>query len=474
MPSQGRLGDKSQTPADGHGCPGCPHPALGPATKASSNVFVNSERALRVNDTGIHKACCGPNIWEAVEGSATVFINGKAAHRMGDKTKHCGGDGKLIHGSKNVFVGDSGGSAKCACNQAQLMKDASKSGTPFFEGPKTPLEIAKQAAAAKAKQAAQEMAQKAVQTASGAAEQVAGIAGKGGSQKQSKDDGLKLKEAGFSGEAKEGYTDFDPQTKIKLGVEVEKKIYDEHNKYYGNENANIKIGQRTGTVGFGYGYDVEKGTHEAKVEAKAGVSGIVAEAKGKSADGYFEGSAKATIGHAEASAGFGYGYDPEKDGYTLGAEAKAKVSVIEGEAKGTAARGLLEVGAKGEALSAGAEASTGVTWSKDKVEAGAKAGAEANLVKGEAEGKINITPKTIYDNTIGSVVGWASPDSKYKSAAKWLDHGVVIGAKGEAGIGAAASAEAKAGATKEMIYAEAGVKLGAGPMAGVKLLLGIK
>jgi len=479
MPSQGRLRDKSFVAADGHGCPTCPHPAIGPATQGSPNVFVNSLPALRVDDTGIHTACCGLNTWKAVAGSATVFINGKAAHRMGDKDTHCGGDGKLVEGSPNVFVGDSGGSAQCACNQAQLMKDSAKSGTPFFEGPMTPIEKAGQAAMSKARQTVQEMAKNLMsKVVDKAVDSVTGLIEKGLSGAKAKRENAEKKgwefENELSLESKEGYTDFEPESAIKIGFEAEKKIYDDQLLYYGNENANIKIGHVETTASLGYGYDFEKKGHEAKVEVKTGVSLIEAEVKGKSADGYFEGSAKATIGHAEASAGFGYGYDPEKHEHTLGAEAKAKVSVIEAEAKGTAAKGLLEAGVKGEVLSAGAEASAGVTWSKEKVEVGAKAGAEANLIKGEAEGKINITPKTIYDNTLGSVVGWFSPKSKFASAPKWMDHGLVVGAKGELGIGAAASAEAKAGVTKEMIYAEAQLKAGLGPMAGVKLLLGIK
>ncbi|GEM_PF-1318491 len=100
--SQGRLGDS-------HGCPACTHSVKGPAVQGSSNVFVNSLPALRVDDRGIHSACCGPNTWVAKKGSDTVFINGKPAHRKNDKTEHCGGEGKLIEGSSNVFVGDGGG-----------------------------------------------------------------------------------------------------------------------------------------------------------------------------------------------------------------------------------------------------------------------------------------------------------------------------------------------------------------------------
>jgi uncharacterized Zn-binding protein involved in type VI secretion len=109
MPGQGRLGDKANIPSDAHGCPACPHPAIGPAISGSPDVNVNGLPALRVDDAGVHAACCGPNTWQAAAGSCTVFINGKAAHRIGDATRHCGGSGKLVEGSANVIVGDSGG-----------------------------------------------------------------------------------------------------------------------------------------------------------------------------------------------------------------------------------------------------------------------------------------------------------------------------------------------------------------------------
>lgn len=109
MPGQGRLGDKANVPLDAHGCPACPHPAIGPAIQGSPDVNVNRRPALRVDDPGIHTACCGTNTWTATQGSMTVFINGKAAHRMGDQNRHCGGMGQLVEGSPNVIVGESGG-----------------------------------------------------------------------------------------------------------------------------------------------------------------------------------------------------------------------------------------------------------------------------------------------------------------------------------------------------------------------------
>ncbi len=110
MPPQGRLGDKSQVPLDAHGCPACPHPAIGPAIIGSPDVAVNKRPALRVGDRGIHAACCCTNTWEAKTGSQTVFFNGKAAHRLGDTDQHCGGIGRLVEGSANVIT-DGGTSA---------------------------------------------------------------------------------------------------------------------------------------------------------------------------------------------------------------------------------------------------------------------------------------------------------------------------------------------------------------------------
>ncbi len=106
MPGQARLGDKSQVPADAHGCPACPHPAVGPAIVGSMDTNCNGRPAIRVGDKGVHAACCGPNMWTATKGSSTVFINNMAAHRLGDDDQHCGGKGQMIEGSANVIVGD--------------------------------------------------------------------------------------------------------------------------------------------------------------------------------------------------------------------------------------------------------------------------------------------------------------------------------------------------------------------------------
>lgn len=71
----------------------------------SPNVLVDGQPALRLGDSGIHAICCGPNTWTAIQGSATVLINGEPAHRRDDMDKHCGGIGRLVEGSPDVFVG---------------------------------------------------------------------------------------------------------------------------------------------------------------------------------------------------------------------------------------------------------------------------------------------------------------------------------------------------------------------------------
>ena len=106
MPAAGRLGDRASAPPHPHGCPGCPHPALGPSILGSPTVLINGMPALRVRDLGTHAACCGVNLWEAAMGSTTVYINNLAAYRLGDVSKHCGfAPGNLIEGSPDVLVG---------------------------------------------------------------------------------------------------------------------------------------------------------------------------------------------------------------------------------------------------------------------------------------------------------------------------------------------------------------------------------
>ncbi len=108
MPFAGRSGDKAQASIDAHGCPACPHSAVGPAQSGSNDVLINGRAALRVGDHGIHSNCCGANIWMACVGAQSVYINSRPAHRVNDQTQHCGGVGMLIEGSADVLIGEEG------------------------------------------------------------------------------------------------------------------------------------------------------------------------------------------------------------------------------------------------------------------------------------------------------------------------------------------------------------------------------
>lgn len=98
-----RVGDRANCPNDSHGNSDCDHNATGPAVSGSPNVRINGRPALRIGDHGIHSKCCGPNTWENIEGSGRVFINNIPAVRLHDATRHCGGIGKMIEGSSDVF-----------------------------------------------------------------------------------------------------------------------------------------------------------------------------------------------------------------------------------------------------------------------------------------------------------------------------------------------------------------------------------
>jgi len=105
MPPAGRVGDRALCSADAHKCPACAHSVIGPAVDGSPDVRIDSRKALRIGDPGVHSACCGPNTWNAAQGSSTVMINSRKAHRLGDATLHCGGVGNLVEGSPDVVVG---------------------------------------------------------------------------------------------------------------------------------------------------------------------------------------------------------------------------------------------------------------------------------------------------------------------------------------------------------------------------------
>ncbi|MCX7099866.1 MAG: hypothetical protein NTV43_18380 [Methylococcales bacterium] len=229
---------------------------------------------------------------------------------------------------------------------------------------------------------------------------------------------LKLDEL-FSTADKEDYTDIKPQAKAEIAVKIEKKLQDESYMMFGDKDNNVKIGHTEGKVAHGYSFNPLENEHELSL------------------------------------------FKTEKKYTALEANLASQED------------NLLEAKAHGEVLSAQYNVDPlSATYSKGNVAVKSEAGAEANLIKGSAEGKLNITPKTFYDNTVGLAVGIFS--SKYSKAPDWTDHGFVFGAGGEAGIGAAAKASAKGQIGKAGANLELEAKVGLGPMAGLKLFLGVK
>lgn len=106
-PPAARVGDLVNGTAHQHGPVWAPRPVRGPVVTGSPNVFVNGKPAARVDDSGTHAACDGPNAFRIVAGSRTVLINGKPAARVGDATLHCGvAPGAILQGSPDVLIGD--------------------------------------------------------------------------------------------------------------------------------------------------------------------------------------------------------------------------------------------------------------------------------------------------------------------------------------------------------------------------------
>ncbi len=93
-----RVGDQARA-VDAHGCPACPHTAVGPITAGSSTVLIDGLPAARVGDPGRHAVCCGPNTYTILGGDPTVLIDGRAAAKLGSPTQHCGGVGEIISAS---------------------------------------------------------------------------------------------------------------------------------------------------------------------------------------------------------------------------------------------------------------------------------------------------------------------------------------------------------------------------------------
>ena len=171
----------------------------------------------------------------------------------------------------------------------------------------------------------------------------------------------------------------------------------------------------------------------------------------------------------------GYHYDPVEESHNLSIiSANAGVSAVSAHSEGTHVNGLLEHEVDFEYLSASAKADLSVVKDKEGVRLNAELGVDATVVSLSGKVQVNITPKSIYDNTVGSLVEFITPGSKFAKAPEWSDHGIVFGVRGEAGFGAAASVGGTIGQMDGAFGVSLSAKVGYGPMAGANTFFGFK
>jgi uncharacterized Zn-binding protein involved in type VI secretion len=126
IPKHATVGDQGLCSADSHGCPACPHVVIGPIKTGNPKVKINGKPVACVGDTGIHRACCGPNTFRIVSGDPDVKVDGKCVAKHGDKTQHCGGVGIVVDKSLVLSTKYSGSFSGGASGKASFTVDAGK------------------------------------------------------------------------------------------------------------------------------------------------------------------------------------------------------------------------------------------------------------------------------------------------------------------------------------------------------------
>ena len=171
--------------------------------------------------------------------------------------------------------------------------------------------------------------------------------------------------------------------------------------------------------------------------------------------------------HHQLQARSGYNYDVTKKEHELSLiNLKGTFTILEGDYDKPL--GPANVGVHGEfGTVEGKFTPVALTASSGKIVAKSEIGIEAVLAKEDIHGQVYITPKSIYDATVGRITDTSAPE--YLG-----EHGLVVYGKGEAGYGAAAKAEGSIFAGSDGVGTEITAKLGAGPEAGGTLGLIIK
>jgi len=173
------------------------------------------------------------------------------------------------------------------------------------------------------------------------------------------------------------------------------------------------------------------------------------------------------LGSAKAEAGSNIGYNVDKNSYALTPlDASFELAAAKLHVEGKGVGGLLAGEGDLTVASVKGKAHVGIEAGKEGVTTGAEAGAEAMAVRGSVKISLRLTPMTIYNNTIGLLTD-SKLDERY-------DKGLVFSAEPEAGLGAAAKAEASLAVGKDKVEAKLGAKAGAGLVGGLAVKVGLE
>lgn len=235
------------------------------------------------------------------------------------------------------------------------------------------------------------------------------------------------------------------------GVLLEQQMDTPAGKYEGS------IGKAEFESVVGYEYDPEKKVSFTGMQAKAGLSAVEAKLEGK----YGKFGIKGISAGVETKTGVEY--DEKTGKLFLGTQNKAEASVLEAAGEIKTGDGAAKLAAEGHILKAEASLDANAVVDKYGIDLSGKVGAEASVAKGGIGGEIRVTPKALFDNTIGAVADMEAPD--------WADFGPVFGAKVSGAVaGAGATFEGGGRLGVDEINARAGgfIELGAGVGLDVK------
>jgi uncharacterized Zn-binding protein involved in type VI secretion len=417
------MGRPAARLTDMHVCPlvnpgPVPHVG-GPILPAcSANILIGNLPAARLTDKA---SCVGP-VDVIVQGSPTVLFNNLLAARMGDRTAH---GGVIVMGMPNVLIGDRGGGPGFKMTKPCL-KQAAAAGSAFV----------------KAGSAGSTGA-----TGGGKAAPLVGGLVSRAAKRLVKWVGGVMTKAGFVLPPPQQW-----KTNVKASAKVDFDLLSAKQTIFNRSSKTSKTPQ-----------DLKK-----SVKYEVGVS------REKSVGWKQLGGEKANIrlGTAGASGMLGVKGDLSGD-FKAGVFGSANATAVSASAKGQALKGLLVGNASVDVLSAKGSAFAGFVKKGKDIRAGGELKASAMLVEGTAKGEVRISPKTIYDNTIGRAIKAYNPAIKHGALSAAWDHGVSLSAKVDAGIGAAAEASAKVSRVGGIRKIDFGGKVGLGPSLGFNLGIGV-